>query len=79
MHVGSAAAGVLATAGGVVFATDPDGSPIRLDARKGTLLWRYDTGGEIHSAPISYEVAGKQYIAIASDSILFTFALPPGR
>jgi PQQ-dependent dehydrogenase (methanol/ethanol family) len=76
MHLGSAAAGVLATAGGVVFASDPEGSLVALDARNGAMLWRYQTGGEIHSSPISYQVAGQQYIAIAGDSTLFTFALP---
>jgi alcohol dehydrogenase (cytochrome c) len=76
MHVGSAASGVLATAGGVVFAADPEGSLVALDARDGTALWRYQTGGEIHSSAISYEVAGRQYIAIAGDSTLFTFTLP---
>jgi alcohol dehydrogenase (cytochrome c) len=75
MHVGSAAAGVLSTAGGLVFASDPEGSLIALEARTGTLLWRYQTGGEIRSAPISYEVDGKQYIAIAGSSTLFTFAV----
>jgi alcohol dehydrogenase (cytochrome c) len=76
MHVASAAAGVLATAGGVVFASDPEGSLLALDARTGALQWRYQTGGEIRSSPISYAVDGKQYVAIAGDSTLFVFALP---
>ncbi len=76
MHLGSAAAGVLATAGGLVFASDPEGSLIALDARTGALLWHYQTGGEIRSSPISYAVDGKQYVAIAGDSTLFTFAVP---
>ena len=76
MHLGSAAAGLLATAGGIVFASDPEGSLVALDALNGAMLWRYQTGGEIRSSPISYQVAGKQYIAIAGDSTLFTFALP---
>ena len=76
MHLGSAAAGVLATAGGVLFTSDPEGSLVALDARTGALLWRYQTGGEIHSSPISYAVDGKQYLAIASDSTLFVFGLP---
>jgi alcohol dehydrogenase (cytochrome c) len=73
LHLGSAAAGVLATAGGLVFASDPEGSLVAMDARTGALLWRYQTGGEIHSSPISYSVDGKQYVAIAGDSTLFVF------
>jgi PQQ-dependent dehydrogenase (methanol/ethanol family) len=73
---GSPAAGVLATAGGVVFAASKDGYLIALDAANGKPLWRYQTGGDIRSSPMSYAVDGKQYIAIASSSTLFTFALP---
>jgi PQQ-dependent dehydrogenase (methanol/ethanol family) len=76
MHVGTAAAGVLGTAGGVLFAADPEGSLLALDARTGATLWHYQTGGAIQSSPISYAVDGKQYIAIAGDSTLFVFALP---
>ena len=75
MHVGSAAAGVLATAGGLVFASDPEGSFMALDARTGALLWHYQTGGEIRTSPMSYAVDGKQYVAIAGDSTLFVFGL----
>ena len=73
---GSPAAGVLGTAGGVVFASSKDGYLIALDAVNGKPLWRYQTGGDIRNSPISYAVDGKQYIAIASNSTLFTFALP---
>jgi PQQ-dependent dehydrogenase (methanol/ethanol family) len=76
LHQGSVGAGVLATAGGVVFAAAKDGNLIALDARSGAELWHYQTGAEINSSPISYSVDGRQYVAIATDSALFTFALP---
>jgi PQQ-dependent dehydrogenase (methanol/ethanol family) len=76
LQQGSAGAGVLATAGGVVFAAAKDGNLIALDSRTGKELWHYQTGAEINASPISYSVDGKQYIAIAADSVLFTFALP---
>jgi alcohol dehydrogenase (cytochrome c) len=76
LHQGSVGAGVLATAGGVVFASSKDGNLIALDARTGAELWHYQTGAEINSSPISYSVDGKQYISVSSDSALFTFALP---
>jgi alcohol dehydrogenase (cytochrome c) len=59
----------------VLFASDPEGSLIALDARTGAQLWRYQTGGSIQNSPISYEVDGKQYVAIAGDSTLFVFGL----
>ena len=76
LQTGSHAAGVLATAGGVVFGASRDGYLVALDARTGKLLWRYQTGAEIHASPMSYALDGKQYVAIATDSALFTFTLP---
>jgi len=76
LHQGSVGAGVLATAGGVVFASSKDGNLIALDARSGAELWHYQTGAEINSSPMSFSVDGKQYVSVSSDSALFTFALP---
>jgi alcohol dehydrogenase (cytochrome c) len=66
---------VLATAGGIVFAASHDGNLIALDATTGRDLWHYQTGAEIRSSPISYSVDGRQYVAVSTDSALFTFAL----
>jgi alcohol dehydrogenase (cytochrome c) len=76
IQIGSSSTGNLATAGGVVFASSADGNLIALDARTGKHLWHYQTGARIISSPISYAVDGKQYIAIAAQSTLLTFALP---
>jgi hypothetical protein len=62
LHVGSHAAGVLSTAGGVVFAASQDGYLIALDARTGKELWHYQTGTQILSSPISFSVLGKQWL-----------------
>ena len=58
--------GMLATAGGLVFAGDPEGNFTAYDADHGDLLWSYQTGSGIRAAPIAYQLDGKQYIAIAS-------------
>ena len=76
LHVGSHAAGVLSTAGGVVFAASHDGNLIALDARTGKELWHYQTGTQILSSPISFSVDGKQMVSIATSSSLMTFTLP---
>jgi alcohol dehydrogenase (cytochrome c) len=55
---GSPSAGVLGTAGGVVFAASRDGHLIAIDAANGKPLWHYQTGGEIKNSPISYAVVG---------------------
>jgi alcohol dehydrogenase (cytochrome c) len=73
---GSLAAGVLASAGGLVFAGTREGNLITLEAATGKFLWRFQTGGTIASAPISYAVDGKQFITLAAGGVLYSFALP---
>jgi outer membrane protein assembly factor BamB len=68
--------GVLSTAGDLVFGGGREGYLLALDARSGELLWRESLGGQINSAPMSFAVNGRQYIAIAAGSALFAFALP---
>jgi len=75
IHQGSSSAGVLATAGGVVFASSHEGNLIALDAKTGKYLWHYQTGAEIRSSPISYSVDGAQYIAVSNDSGLMAWRL----
>ena len=58
--------GTLATAGGLVFVGDDDGYLYALDARTGRKLWRFHLGMRVGSAPIAYEIAGVEYIAIAA-------------
>ncbi|MBL8207649.1 MAG: PQQ-dependent dehydrogenase, methanol/ethanol family [Blastocatellia bacterium] len=73
---GSLAAGVMASAGGIVLAGTREGNLIALESRTGKLLWRFQTGGTIATAPISYAVDGKQFIAVGSGGVLYSFALP---
>jgi len=74
----SLSAGVLATAGGLVFAGSREGNLIALDAANGKALWHFGAGAEIASSPMSYAVDGRQYIAISSAGVLYSFALPRG-
>jgi len=57
-------AGVLATAGGLVFSGTLDGAVTAHDDQTLTELWRFETGISIKAAPISYAIGNKQYIAI---------------
>jgi len=68
--------GVMATGGGVVFASAADGNLIALDSHSGKLLWRFQTGGRIAASPMSYSVDGKQYVAVSAGNVLYSFALP---
>ncbi|HEX7081631.1 MAG TPA: PQQ-dependent dehydrogenase, methanol/ethanol family [Gammaproteobacteria bacterium] len=69
-------AGVLTTAGDLLFGGGREGYFFALDARSGELLWKASLGGQINSAPMSYAVDGRQYVTIAAGTALFAFALP---
>ena len=69
-------AGVLSTAGGLVFTGDAEGNVIALDAASGKLLWHFQCGSSVFAAPMSFEIDGKQYVAVAAGSALFAFGLP---
>ena len=72
--------GLMATAGNVVFVATTEGYFIALDAVSGKLLWRYNSGGQLASSPISYAVDGRQYMAISGPGGLFSFrARSPGK
>lgn len=57
--------GVLATAGGIVFAGLLDGGLAAWHADTGSELWRGETGTGCASAPVTYRAAGRQMVAVA--------------
>jgi alcohol dehydrogenase (cytochrome c) len=67
---------VLSTAGGLVFSGDAEGNFIALEADLGKALWHFPCGASVYSSPMSFAIDGKQYVAVAAGSALFTFALP---
>ena len=69
-------AGLMSTAGGLVFSGTMEGDFFAADAQTGDVLWRFQTGGAIYANPISYLSEGRQFITIAAGSALFNFALP---
>jgi len=73
---GRSSAGTMATAGDLVFFGDDAGSFEAVDAQSGKPLWHFNTGQDMSASPMSYAVAGKQYVAIAAGSDIFSFALP---
>ena len=75
-HTSPTWSGVLSTAGGLLFTGDAEGNFIALDASTGKPLWHFQMGGAVYAGPMSYVVDGKQYVAIAAGTSLFTFALP---
>jgi alcohol dehydrogenase (cytochrome c) len=73
---GHSTGGTLTTAGGLVFFGDDAGSLEAVDVQTGKPLWHFNTGQDMSASPMTYAVGGKQYVAIAAGSDLFSFALP---
>jgi alcohol dehydrogenase (cytochrome c) len=73
---GHSFAGTMTTKGGLVFFGDDAQSFEAVDARSGVPLWHFQTGQNFHASPMSYAINGVQYVAVASGSNIFSFALP---
>jgi PQQ-dependent dehydrogenase (methanol/ethanol family) len=73
---GKRKAGVLATAGGVLFYGDPTGDFVAVDQRNGKTLWHFTTNGENKASPMTYTAAGQQFIVIAIGPNIVCFGLP---
>ena len=58
--------GALTTAGGLVFAGDFDRWIRAYDVETGDVLWKSRLGTSVMGYPISYEVDGVQYVAVAT-------------
>ncbi|MGE0159720.1 MAG: pyrroloquinoline quinone-dependent dehydrogenase [Gemmatimonadales bacterium] len=59
-------ASALATAGGIVFGGTADREFFALNDETGELLWQTRLNGDVSGAPITFEVDGKQYIAVGA-------------
>ena len=67
--------GVLHTAGGLVFSGEGSGEFFALDDKTGKKLWSYQQSAGVNAPPMTYQVRGKQYVAVAAGgNKLFGFA-----
>ena len=67
-------AGMLATAGGVLFTGDGSGNFVAFDAANGKLLW-HTRIGNISNAPQTFMVDGKQHVLVAVNDTLYAFRI----
>lgn len=79
--------GPVVTAGGILFSGgDGTGNFYAFDTKTAKELWRFQCGAGVNAAPISFEVDGEQFIALAAGGnfqlnfkygeLLFVFGLP---
>ena len=66
--------GVLATAGDLLFMGEGNGNFNAFDSGTGELLWQINGSAGVNAPPITYQVDGKQYVAVAAGgNALFGF------
>ena len=78
--------GGMTTAGGLFFFGEGNGSFNALDSATGKKLWSFNCGAGANAMPVSYQVRGKQYVAMGCGgntqldfkrgNSVFVFALP---
>jgi alcohol dehydrogenase (cytochrome c) len=68
-------AGVLSTAGNLVFSATPSGNFYALDARTGKELWRFNGGDRVFASPVTFLSRGRQLITIPIGDVLIAFGL----
>jgi alcohol dehydrogenase (cytochrome c) len=59
-------AGMLATAGGLLFTGKLSGEFVALDEQTGQTLWQFKTGSSVNSTAITYTHNGRQYVTVVS-------------
>jgi alcohol dehydrogenase (cytochrome c) len=69
-------AAITATSADLLFTGD--GDFLVLDARDGTVLYRFNTGGAMNGGIVTYRLGGKQYIAATSGSATRFWRTPFG-
>jgi alcohol dehydrogenase (cytochrome c) len=74
--IGSMGPGLLTTAGNLLFTGDSSGHVMALDAATGKTLWHTTVGANQTNGAITYELDGKQYVAVGAGDALVAFALP---
>jgi glucose dehydrogenase len=58
--------GILATAGGLVFAGEGNGKFAAYNSSSGKELWSFRAGAGVNAPPSSYSVGGKQYVVVGA-------------
>jgi alcohol dehydrogenase (cytochrome c) len=70
-------AGILTTAGHLLFTGDISGNLLALDPSNGEVLWHNRPGGVMSSSPMTYSIDGRQYVLTSAGSVLYAWSLPP--
>jgi alcohol dehydrogenase (cytochrome c) len=66
---------LMSTGGGLVFGGDANGRFRAYDDRNGEVLWEVNLGAAVNGYPATFEVNGKQYVAVSTGGSGLAFGL----
>lgn len=73
---GEDVAGILTTAGKLLFTADTSGNLLALDPVTGKTLWHLNVGDRVLASPMTYQIDGRQYLLVPVHDTIYAFALP---
>lgn len=72
---GESLAGILTTAGGLLFTADNASNLLALDPSSGKTLWHVNVGARVQAAPTTYELDGRQYLLTPVGSAILAWGV----
>jgi alcohol dehydrogenase (cytochrome c) len=74
-EMGGSRAGLMSTAGNLVFTGDGSNNLVALNATTGEALWHAGLGASVGNGPMTYELDGTQYVVVAAGDTIWSFAM----
>jgi acido-empty-quinoprotein group A len=68
-------AGILTTAGGLLFSGDPHGNFVAFNAADGKIVWHARLTAGVSNGPITYMLDGRQYVIVGAGDTLYAFVM----
>ena len=72
---GGGRAGLLSTAGNLVFSGGASNDLVALNATTGKALWHAGLNGAVSNGPITYELDGTQHVVVAAVDMVWSFVM----
>jgi alcohol dehydrogenase (cytochrome c) len=76
LGTGESLAGVLTTAGKLLFTGDTEDNIMALDPANGKTLWHVTVGDKMVASPMTYALDGRQYVITPAGNVVFAWTLP---
>jgi alcohol dehydrogenase (cytochrome c) len=74
---GGGAAGMLTTAGKLLFTGDPSQHLVAFDVTSGKILWHAGLTANVSNGPVTYLLDGQQYLVVGAGDSLYAFTVAP--